>query len=544
MGRLREKLDERFTPEIREAIRKNIRHPISWVKGVDIDDKNRIAPYELFVFAIANFLTSLAGVYAGRQDFLFREVYRVPPNMMSVAGIATSLYDAFNDPFVGTWMDRWRLPPERLKLILRIAAITGHSLDLLRMVDGGLSPWGHIILLIVCDCLKDTVNTFESIAIQKLRVSISPYTQERARVGLWESVAKQLSYPLMTIPLILMGWKDTFGFSDYQIIFVGALIFLPVNIIGSAAKSFVKVRVDVNAGAGMKQAEQQTEENAVAAEAEAESTDAAEEKMSLRETWGVVRHNKYFKVNLACGLLAVLTPTAGDPWIQWRYLAPKATVFGQTMSGEGWLLFKDSLAGILVTFTNPFSRQIVNWLGGPLKTQRIKSIVNAAGDFIKFAVGIRTVPGIFINILVENIQMVFSAADDVAESMLNYEFYDHVELETGVRSEGVTSAVNGLISKTVTNNIGTLTGNAALNWMGYRGGYLAGGEQPPDRYMKYVWAFQTLSTAADNLVYYVGRSTIKWTPEDRDRTEKALEERRNVAKAEQESQPAKASDHI
>jgi len=286
----------------------------------------------------------------------------------------------------------------------------------------------------------------------------------------------------------------------------------------------------------VKQTEQKDtlEENGEPAAAEAVSTEAAEEKMSLRETWGVVRHNKYFKVNLVCGLLATLTPTAGDGLIQWRYLAPKATVFGQTMSGEGWLLFKDSLAGILVTISNPFSRQIVNWLGGPLKTQKIKSLVNAAGDFVKFAAGIRTVPGIFINILVENIQCVFSAADAVAGNMLNYEFYDHVELVTGVRSEGVTSAVNGLISKTVTNNIGTLTGNAFLNWMGYRGGYLEDGVLPPDRYMKYVWPMATLAPLVDHLINYVGRSTIKWTPEDRDRTEKALEERRNAAKQEAE----------
>ena len=516
MGRLREKMNERFTPEIREEIRKNIRHPVSWVKGVDIEDGNRIAPYELLVFSVANFFSSLAGAYAGKQDFLFREVYRIPPNLMSVGAIATSLYDAFNDPFVGTWMDRWRLAPERLKLIMRIAAITGHTLDFIRMIDGGLHPWGHILLFIACNWMKDTINTFDSVAVQKLRSSISPYTQERVRVGIWESVGGQIAYPLASIPLILMGWKDTFGFSDYQIIFIGALIFLPVNIIASAMKSFIKVRVDFNAP------------SRVAADAEEESP-AAEgpEKRSLRETFGVVKHNKYFKVNLICGLLAVLTPTAGDGLVQWRYLAPKATVFGQTMSGEGWLLFKDTFSGVLNTIFNPFGRQIVNLLGGPLKTQKIKSIMDMAGHFIKFAAGIRTVPGIFINILVDNVLMVIGGADGVAGNMLNYEFYDYVELQTGVRSEGITTSVTNLINKTVTNNIGTVTGNAALDWMGYRGGYLAEGAKPPERYMKYVWPLATLAPVIDNLIYLIGRSAIRWTPEDRELTEKMLAERRS-----------------
>jgi Na+/melibiose symporter-like transporter len=533
MGRLREKLNERFTPEIREEIRKNIRHPVSWVKGVDIEDGNRIAPYELLIFSVANFFSNLAGAYAGKQDFLFREVYRIPPNLMSVGAIATSLYDAFNDPFVGTWMDRWRLPAQRLKLIMRIAAVTGHALDVIRMLDGGLSPWGHILLFIACNWMKDTINTFDSVAIQKLRSSISPHTQERARVSIWESVGGQMAYPLSTIPLILMGWKDTFGFSDYQIIFIGALLFLPVNMLASAAKSFIKVRVDFNAQSRAQNAAKRDAPEKAADESPAAGTP---EKLSLRETFGVVKYNKYFKVNLICGLLAVLTPTAGDGLIQWRYLAPKATVFGQTMSGEGWIIFKDTLSGVLITLINPFTRQIVNLLGGPMRTHKIKNLCDMVGHLIKFFAGIRTVPGIFINIVVDNLLFITNAADGLAGNMLNYEFYDYVELETGVRSEGITSSVTGLINKTVTNNIGTITGNAALDWMGYRGGYLADGTKPPERYMKYVWPLAMLAPVVDNLIYLIGRSTIHWTPEDRERTEKALEERRKAAKAEQETE--------
>ncbi|MCL2107113.1 MAG: MFS transporter [Oscillospiraceae bacterium] len=534
---LRQKFEERFPPELREELKKSIRHPVSWVKGVEIKDGNRIAPYELLVFSVANFLSSLSGAYAGKQDFLFREVYRVPPNLMSVGGIATSLYDAFNDPFVGTWMDRWRLPAQKLKWIMRIAAVTGHTLDLIRMVDGGLGPWGHILLLIFCNCLKDTINTFDSVAIYKLRSSISPYTQERVRVSIWESVGGQMAYPLTTIPLILMGWKDTFGFSDYQIIFIGALIFLPVNIIASAMKSFIKVRVDFNAklraeeAARQKDSQEDLSEDFISEDFTEENA-GAPEKLSVRETLGVVKYNKYFKVNMICGLLAVLTPTAGDSLVQWRYLAPKATVFGQTMSGEGWLLLKDTLSGVLNTILNPFGRQIVNLFGGPLKMQKIKSAVDVVGHLIKFAAGIRTVPGIFINILVDNVLMVIGGADGVAGNMLNYEFYDYVELQTGIRSEGITTSVQGLINKTVTNNIGTVTGNAALDWMGYRGGYLEEGSKPPERYMKYVWPLATLAPVIDNLIYLIGRSTIKWTPEDREYTESALKERRDMLLAE------------
>jgi len=205
------------------------------------------------------------------------------------------------------------------------------------------------------------------------------------------------------------------------------------------------------------------------------------------------------------------------------------------MSGEGWVLLKDTLSGVLVTFTQPFNRQIINWLGGPLKAQRLKTVVDIAGNLIKCAAGIKTVPGIFINILVDNFIFVAGSFDGLAGAMLNYEFYDYVELQTGVRSEGVTTSFNGLLSKTITNNIGTLTGNAALDWLGYRGGYLAEGTKPPERYMKYVWPLATLAPVIDSAIYYVGRTWfVKWTPEDRERTEAALEERRKILLAETE----------
>jgi hypothetical protein len=39
--------------------------------------------------------------FAGTQDFLYKERFRIPPNQISVAGTISSVWDGINDPILG-----------------------------------------------------------------------------------------------------------------------------------------------------------------------------------------------------------------------------------------------------------------------------------------------------------------------------------------------------------------------------------------------------------------------------------------------------------
>ena len=121
--------------------------------------------------------------------------------------------------------------------------------------------------------------------------------------------------------------------------------------------------------------------------------------------------------------------------------------------------------------------------------------------------------------------------DQVAEGMLNYEWYDYVELETGERSEGVTTAVNNLFKKSITDNIGRVTGNAFLQWTGYRGGYKEDGTRPPEKYLRFMWPMYTLIPVVDHAIWFGARCFVRWKPEDRERTEGLLAQRREAEQA-------------
>ncbi|MGI6745726.1 MAG: Inner membrane symporter YihP [Firmicutes bacterium ADurb.Bin300] len=514
------KLLGRFVPtQTLENIEEGLRNPIRWLRGGGIPPEH-ITPWELLLFSLSSVLGGMSDGYTGKRDFLYKEVYRIPPNYLSVAGIITSLWDAANDPFLGAWIDKKRFGMPQFRTIMRISAFTGHTLNIIKMIDGGLSAWQHVALLLFCNMAQDIIGTLDSVAWQKLGASVSPLTQQRTRISVWRNMGGQAAGPIASLPMFFMGFKDVFGFSDYQIIFVGSCLLLPFAVTASILPTFVRQRVDFS------QTIEESQEDDV--------------KPSIIDSFRIIKHNRYFIANSIAGLITVFSPDIGDELMVYRYLMPKFNVFGREMSGEGVLLIKQAISGIPATFMQAFNRQIINKMGGPLRAQKLNSIIIAVSKLIQYFVGYNSIPKLAVTILTETLINASRNWDGIAGTMLNYEFYDYVELKTGRRSEGVTAAINGLFSKIITNNIGLVTGNAFLQWTGYKGGYLADGTTPPERYMKYMWPMYTLIPMLDNTIWTIARCAVKWTPEDRDNTERELAERRAAILTEKEEQNKKS----
>jgi len=493
-------------------VRAGVRSPKKWLKGEGIPP-DHITPWELLLYAVSKAFEMMSGGFTGRMDFLFKEHFRVPPNYMSVAGVVCSIWDAINDPPIGAYMDRKKFSTQALRSFIRIGAVTVHFLNVLRMIDGGLSPMGHVIMLCACTMTGDIMGTFAGVAHQKIRSGISPLSQQRGRISVWANMGGQYGWIPSQLPTFFMGFRDFFGWNDYQIIFIGALVFMPFAIISSILPSFVKQRVDFSAQSPL-----------ILEEGEPLP---GEETMSLRESFAIIRHNRYFIVHTISKILETLAPNiADDELLVYRYLVPKLKFRGEEMHGEAILLSKQMIAGQLCTRLQPFNRQIINKMGGPLMARRIKPLVTILFKLINYLTGYNTMPKIAVMIGTETIHNCFVNIDGIAGEMLNYEWYDYVELKTGVRSEGITAAIDGLLMKIVRNNIGLVTGNAVLQWTGYRGGYTADGTLPPERFLKALWPMYCLMPLCDNLIFFICRCFVRWTPKDAQETEKALAERR------------------
>ena len=483
-----------------------------WLRGEGIPP-DHITPWELLLYFFNRGFGSMSDGFTGKQDFLYKEVYRIPPNHISVAGVVSSVWDAANDPVLGSWMDKKRFGPQALRTILRISAVTGNLFAVLKLVDGGLSPWGHLALLMLCNMSQDIIGTLAGVAGQKMGAGISPSSQQRGRISVWSNVGYSFTWFISSAPMVLMGFREVFGLTDYQIIFLGACIMLPFGITAHLLPSFVRQRVDFSQAQG---------EEPV--------------KYGWKETFQVIRHNRYFLLNTIANFITVFSPDMGDELLIYRYLMPTFRIFGKEMGGEGLLLFKQMLSGNLSTVLEPFNRQMINRMGGPLRAQQLHSLTVMVSRLVMFFAGYKSLPRLAVLILMESFINASGAWDGVAASMLSYEFYDYVELQTGRRSEGVTTAVDSLFRKIVTNNIGQVTGNAFLQWTGYRGGYKEEGTRPPERYLKYMWPMYCLIPVLDSSIWLIARCLVKWKPEDRERTELALAQRREAVRQQKEAQ--------
>lgn len=596
-GRLRGKLTE----DGKKEVRRMILNPVAWFKGVDIPE-GHITPWELFIFAFSSFLGTGTGGFSGKLDFLYKEWYHISPNKMSIAGVISSIWDAINDPILGSYMDRKRMGPKQWRTIMRISAVTGHLFHFMKMLDGGMTETQHLVVLVILNCIQDIIGTMDSVAGQKLRAGISPYTQQRARTQVWSSLGVSLGYTVSALPMLLMGLQDVFHLNDYQIIVMGTAIMLPFSITSSYLVTYIKQRVDFKYNgkpvtalpsiperddyapeeeekseklsaeeiAEQKEAEREAKRKLREARVERDymlanmtrkerkewkkshktdfrekiangeipiDPETGEPKLSFAQSFEAVKYNKYFIFNTIASFITVFTP-AVDSTLVYRYLVPRFKVFGKEITGEVFLVLRDYIVGIPISFTKPFSRQMVNLCGGPLRVHQLNSLCNMLSGVLKLVIGINKFWKLALNIIIDALLYVIGDMDGVAGTMMNYEMLDLVELKTGVRTEGVTQSINGLFSKIVTNNIGTVTGNAFLQWTGYKGGYKNTGEALPPRFVKWMWPMFTLSTVFDNGIWLLARSVYKHTPEDAKRIEEELIELRNS----QESEAAVSSD--
>ena len=503
-----------------------------WVRGEGIPEEN-ITPWELLLFFFNRAFSGMFDGFAGKQDFLYKEYFRVPVNQISAAETVASVWDAVNDPILGGWMDKKRFGPRGLRNIMRISAVVGTVFAVLLLIDGDMTHLQRLIMMASFKMVGDITGTMNAVASQKMRAGISPSTQQRGRIDVWGNMGASLTWAIGNLPQFLMSFTRL---TDYQIIFIGALIFMPFGIAAHILPTFIRQRVDYS---------QPTQPNLVPTPiAPAMKPEPAENESGTAErpaaggaggagllhSFAVVRHNRYFIVNSIASFITVFSPDMGDELMIYRYLMPTHTIFGEPVTGEFLLSIKQLLSGTLSNILQPFHRQIINKVGGPLRAQQLKCLLNIFNRVVMYFGGYKTLWSFALIVLMESIWNATFGFDGVAGAMMNYQWYDYVELKTGERSEGVTTAVNNLFSKIVTNNIGRVTGNAFLDWTGYTGGYKQDGIRPPERFLKSMWPMYTLIPALDHTIWFIARLFVKWTPEDAERTELALAERRAALK--------------
>ena len=506
----------------RAEVQEILRSPKTWLKG-EATALDHLAPWEKLLFLISGFMDTASGQWDGR-DRLFRYTFGVNPNHITVSNLVTSLWDAFNDPFIGTWMDRHPMRDNTYRWIRRVNHTIGVLMGLFYMLDLGLTPMQRIVIYASTVVVRDVLGTMSEVANAKYYAGITPLSDERGKLNVWENVGKQTGYPFGNIPAYIMGFaRDRQVWSDYKVFTRGYALTLPLLLGKGILNTFLRNRVEFGTSKLLTVEEQ--------AALETRETGGAEEtpKMSLRESFTVIKHNKFMLYDTIAYIVTQFSPGIDDYPLK-RWMFPQRRVFGELRRGEGYMILSKQLSGLPVTILYPFLGVITKKLGGPKRTMVLNNVLNMACHALRYFTGYKSVFGLVMYILTDSVLETMGPLNGYAGHILNYEMLDYVEWKTGVRSEGITMAFKAFTNKIVANNLNSFTGNAFAAWTGI---HKIDIDDPhlvlPERYTKWVWPMVCLMPVVDNVIYLIARLAFPYDVKQKDVIEADLKERRALA---------------
>jgi len=509
----------KMSEETKAKVREAIRHPVKWYKSEHLPEEE-IRPWEYGNRIIG---PMLGGLFNGFRDMIGR-VYNgmgegmVPPLWSSVSGVINTIWDFANDPLIGNYMDRHRsrIPFKAYLAICRLWAVYEPLVQLLSAFRFGMTPLQRVIIWGAIGLINDLFSTANEVANQRVGLSVSAYDDKRHKLGTAGAFGQQMSEGLSAIPTFLVALQGKLGFSLYQLVVTGCLISFPLTLLGRWLPTIIRRRVDYTLKVRGELDEGKSDEEAA-------------KPPTFKESFAVVKHNKWFIMSSILQFVQIFTPQT-DQHHFYRFLDPMIKIGKFELRGMGLFSVKLIVVGFPGMFIQPFIPKIINFFGGDLKFLRIrqaeKAIVNALIFFI-VRNHYHSTPRLLLMYLLEMIDDLFLKVDRVPGDQMNYKALDYVEWKTGHRSEGMTMAVGAIFNKLIKGNTGRLFDGAVLQWTGFKGYDFPAEVQPP-HFMNTIFPFTHLTTLIDTTLALIAYCWYKY-PMDPNVVEKDLIERRALA---------------
>jgi len=502
----------RMSAEAKARIGQAIRHPAAWWRGEGLPEE-QIRPWEGGIQLLAEGLKGFMGGFTGLKDKLYLGMGegKIPPNWKSVHDVLRISWDAANDPVIGVAMDRRRLSERAHRWIMRFNATFSPFFILIQCFHFGMTPLQRTIQWTLIAMFADIMSTANAVSESKIWAGITPHTQQRGVIQLCKTVGGQLAELASGIPIALMGLKDVLGITDYQIMIYGALLFMPLTIFCRWLPSYARQRVDFT----------------VRIQGEDETEEQAQRPPTLRESFAVVRHNRWFIIWTIIGFIRLLVPTT-DFMNFYRFLVPTMHIRGRAVGGEALYVLRGFTFAVPSALLQPLANRVVSKFSSKVNFVRAHVLVTLAQHAATYFIGYHTWPRLLAIFTLEGIREVFDKWAPIPKGQIDFEMYDYVEWKTGQRSEGMTMAVGGMLNKLIKDNVGSVFGNAVMQWTQFQGWDIPR-EQQPERFIKSIWPLMHLAPVAGELIVFIALLWFKY-PHDPGAVEADLVERRALAR--------------
>lgn len=447
--------------------------------------------------------------FISQRLFVFlNTVLSIPAEKTGLITGVSTLWDAVNDPLVGTLIDARKFRPgNKLRpLILYTSPIIG-VLTALMFFDFRLSVTATIVLIMALYLVYDILYSVQDVAMWGLLPLSSPNSQERARVSQWVSIGAGLGGAIGGLfPSVRSVLVSKAGFSEQSAYFFGAVCFGLGGMLLSMLAYRMREKVNY----------------------------VQEKKISVLDSLKSLKHNKTLIIICLARFLGGISFM-----LPWEYFFETEGVsynlFGMSISGGTMQVIYGLIPGIPGALMMFFATRFAEKVGGMKRLLVLSEVLQIVCRVIAFTIGANNrflnpvcLVAIWFFIAIYNIPV---SMKDIAHRSLLSDSIDEVELKTGERTEGIAFSMQNFISK-LSAAVSKLIQGYVLKFLrfenikGLDGAALVRAQSKDSPFFKYRWHQFMLGPIIGSVLYLI---TILFLKDDREHmaeVERLLKERR------------------
>ena len=459
------------------------------------DDKKEVQNRELVNYAIGvfgqnhayNLISSWFMYFC--TDVLFMDTLLVG----TILG-AARIWDAFNDPIVGVFVDRHTFKSgEKLRPWLKIMAVPVGIFSALLFVDWGLPKNLMGAYIVAVYFIWDILYSFQDIAQWGMTAMISTRSDERGKAAQFGRIGGMMGGWLPGLITIAIANLPSVGISEKTIFLVAGVVFGFGGMLLSMRAAKTKERTPVKPPEG-----------------------------GLKDSFKLIFTNKIAMFLVIAELLGHITFRIQDIYF-FKYMVT-LNLFGTEVNG----LNIQFIYGLLVGLPGTLSIFVATWfarkIGGMKNILVLSTSLNVCMRLIAFLIGFEGWKIVIMGILISIVGIPQNMAG-IATTTLWGDSVDYMEWKTGKRNEASVFALQNLVAK-AGSGLDTFFTGLTLSILCFDATkYDLGLPQDP-KFYEYVWPVYILGPALGSMLYLVPLLMIKYTKKQKEQVERELKERR------------------
>lgn len=409
------------------------------------------------------------------------------------------VWDAINDPIVGTIVDRHRFKNgEKLRPYLITMAIPVGICAMLMFIDIGLEPKYSLIYICAIYLLWDLFYSFQDIAQWGMTAMIATTSDERGKAAQFARIGGMVGGWLPGLLSLAVANLPQFGVTEKTIFAVAGVVMGLGGMLISMYTHKAKERAPVKPPEG-----------------------------SLKDSFKLLFSNKIAMALVIASVLSNITFYVQDVYF-FKYMVT-LNLFGKEVNG----LNIQFIYGILVGLPGTLAVFVATWfarkLGGMKNLILTATILNIVTHVIAFFVGYTGWRIVLMGALMA-LSGIPNSMLGIATTTLWGDSIDYMEWKTGKRNEGSVFALQNLVAKLNT-GLQTIFAGLTLTLLSFDSTAYEKGLPQSDAFYKWIWPVYILGPAIGSAFYLIPILMLKYDEKQKHVIEAELHKRRAESEA-------------